>query len=236
MERALRLHPRSDKPWAAAIPSRVIVKSLSQRRARFRVVRDENRGHSALGVELPEQIEDGLSRRRVEIAGRLVGEEESRARERARARSRRAAARRPRARGRRGARRSARPTRASSSPASRRAARLGNSRDAVRHRDVLFGRELRQEVMELEHESDLRVAESGPLARRELVEGLAEDFDAARVRPVDAADQVQERRLARRPRDPSRRRTSRPGARRRGSRRLSPGRLRPCRSWRGSRP
>src|SRR6185436_18112504 len=72
MERALRLHPRSDKPWAAAIPSRVIVKSLSQRRARSGLCVTR-----IVVIPLSEQVEHRLSRGRVEIAGRLVGEQEA---------------------------------------------------------------------------------------------------------------------------------------------------------------
>jgi hypothetical protein len=112
-------------------------------------------------VQLAEQVEHRLSRGRVEIAGRLVGEQEAGASgEGARDRHALLLA----------AGQSARSVRTPIGEADARQdlaghpkrLRFRNSGDAVRHRDVLLGREFGQQVVELEDESDLLVSESRP--------------------------------------------------------------------------
>jgi hypothetical protein len=73
----------------------------------------------------------------------------------------------------------------------------------MRKSDVLLRGELREEVLKLEDEADVRVAEAGPFSGRELVERLPEDLDSARVGAIDSSEQVEERALsdARRPHD-----------------------------------
>ena len=202
MERAFRVHPRSDKPWAAAIPSRVIVKSLSQRRARSglcvtRIVVIPRSRRAARGADRTPPAEAG-----VEIAGRLVGEQQAGGRGRGRAQI---------------------ATRCCSPPESARApcvapigetdARAG-ARRAVRSASDFGTPAMRCGIVTFS-----RAVNSGSrwwnwktkpifsLRKRararggQLVDGLAEDLDAALVRPVDAAEQMQQGRLpdARRP-------------------------------------
>ena len=159
------------------------------------VVRDENGRHPSLAVELFEQIEDAPGRIDVEVARRLVREEEAR-RAREGARDRDAllfAARRARGGGDRAARagrrgRGSRPRGGAPRPA-------GLARDPVREGDVLLRRELRQQMVELKDKPDAVVAKASPLPRRELVERLAEDLHAPRVGAVDPSEEVQERGL-----------------------------------------
>ena len=162
MERDLGIHPRSGKPGAGEIPSRDITKSLSQRAA-----------SSGLCVTrivvIPRSRCSSRSRsktrgrgRGVEIARRLVGEQQSRvARERARDRDAlllasgeraRAVVRRAR-RARRG--RAARRRR-------RRASRSGTPAMRCGKRDVLLRRELGQQMVELEDEADVARCGTAP--------------------------------------------------------------------------
>ena len=70
-------------------------------------------------------------------------------------------------------------------------------REQQRQLDVALGREHRQQVVHLEDEADVsaRHLPSAPLDSRSICDAV--DFDAARRRPIEAADEVQQRRLAR---------------------------------------
>ncbi len=68
--------------------------------------------------------------------------------------------------------------------------------DHEREADVLQGRELGQEMVELEDEADLPVPEGGHLAGRLGEEVLAVEDDPPFRRPVQAAEEVEEGRLA----------------------------------------
>jgi hypothetical protein len=68
--------------------------------------------------------------------------------------------------------------------------------DAPGEHDVLERREVRQELVELEDEADGAVAEGGEAGAGEGGHVLAADQDAARVRFVEGAEDVEQRRLA----------------------------------------
>ena len=94
------------------------------------------------------------------------------------------------------ARRSPRPTRSSS--VRRAAVALGRRppRDPQRHPGVLERRELRQQMMELEHEADVPVAERRQLVGRHAREVGVADRARAGVERVEPAEHVQQRALA----------------------------------------
>ena len=135
--------------------------------------------------------------RAVELTGRLVGDQHARPWRRARARCRRAAAGRRRARSGRCSACSAEPDdpRAPRRPARR--ARPAGRADPQRHLDVLGGRQHRAEPEGLEDVAELaRGAVGEPSSSRRRVP-VARRADPARGRAVEAAEQVQQRRLAR---------------------------------------
>src|SRR5690606_27727908 len=66
-----------------------------------------------------------------------------------------------------------------------------------RHGDVLERAELRQQMVELVDEPEHAVAEHAALALRQASDVLAVDLDQARRRSIEAAEQVQQRALAR---------------------------------------
>src|SRR3974390_2963915 len=76
------------------------------------------------------------------------------------------------------------------------ALRARQVREQQRHLDVSLGREHRQQVVELEHESHMPRAPLGELAARELVDTLPGDDHLALIGPIEAADQIEEGRLA----------------------------------------
>src|SRR5262249_27303048 len=63
--------------------------------------------------------------------------------------------------------------------------------------DVLCRREHRHQIIELEDEADVGGAPARKLALGKAVDARARDRDLAGVRPVDAAEQVEQRGLAR---------------------------------------
>ena len=133
---------------------------------------DENQRRAALALAGEQQIDDLPAGRLVEIAGRLVGDQDRRVRARARGRSRRAAARRRRAAPDNGRRRSPRPTLASSRLGALEG--VGDAGKLERHRDVLERRHGRDQVEGLEDDADIAAAkarervlvEAGQIARR----------------------------------------------------------------------
>jgi hypothetical protein len=72
---------------------------------------------------------------------------------------------------------------------------LGELREQERKLDVLVGGEDRNQVVELEDESDVAGPPPGQLTVGELGDVLAVDDDRSRRRPVDPCDQVEERAL-----------------------------------------
>ena len=132
--------------------------------------------------------------RRVEVAGRLVGEHDARAARRARGPRRRAAAGRRRARTGGGSRRSPRPTLVDDLVEPRLVGLAAG--ELERQHDVLGRREHREQVEELEDEADVVAAQ---LRERGVVEAGdvdAGDGDLARGGRVEAGEDVHERRLA----------------------------------------
>ena len=93
--------------------------------------------------------------------------------------------------------RSARPTSCSAIAARFLRSRRRQLGQQQRQLDVLLRREHRHQVVELEDEADLGGAPLGERAAAELVEPLAADRDAAARGHVEAADEVEQRRLAR---------------------------------------
>jgi hypothetical protein len=76
---------------------------------------------------------------------------------------------------------------------------LGQAELAVvqRQLDVLQRRGARQQVEVLEHEADLPIADGGAGVGRQLGDGCARQPIGALRRPIEAAEDVHERRLAR---------------------------------------
>ena len=65
-----------------------------------------------------------------------------------------------------------------------------------RQLDIAFGREHRHQIVELKYESHMARPPMGELAVRQLVDALTADRNLALVRPVEPADEIQERGLA----------------------------------------
>src|ERR1700686_2912924 len=63
--------------------------------------------------------------------------------------------------------------------------------------DIAFGAQHRHQVVELEHEADVVCAPARELAAGELVDAAAADHDLPGARPIETADQIEKRRLAR---------------------------------------
>ena len=91
--------------------------------------------------------------------------------------------------------RSSRPTRSHQIREERRIRLL--ARDRERQQDVLLGGEHRQQIEELEHETDVATAQQRHVAVRERADVLAGDRDRPRCRLVERGEQVHQRRLAR---------------------------------------
>ena len=89
-----------------------------------------------------------------------------------------------------------RPTRSSTSRASRRPSVFGRPGEEERQRDVLLGRELGKEMVELEHESHARAAHGRARGRRERGPVRAVERHAARVGRVEPGEKVEQRRLS----------------------------------------
>ena len=68
--------------------------------------------------------------------------------------------------------------------------------DQGRHHHVLQGREFRKQMVELKNEAKRAVAQPIALARTEAVDALAVEHHRSRVRPVERAEQVEQRTLA----------------------------------------
>jgi hypothetical protein len=66
-----------------------------------------------------------------------------------------------------------------------------------RQLDVLRRRQHRHQVVELKHEADAGRAPAGEFVLAQPVDALAGHVHLADVRPIDAAEQVEQRRLAR---------------------------------------
>ena len=202
-----------------------------------RVVRDHDHRLPELLRRAAQQLEDLLPRRRVEVAGRLVGEDDRRLRdERARDRDALLLA----------AGELGRPVLAPVGEADALQQVLEElglgllAGDRERQDDVLLGGQHRQEVEELEDEADVLAAQQRHLAVGEALDLLAGDLDRAARRLVECGEQVHQRRLARarRPHDGDQLAGARRSARRRAAR---PRRPRPRRSgvrgpWHGRRP
>ena len=125
-------------------------------RGKVDVVCDEHKRYSAAPVEVGHQLEDMLAVLRIQIAGRLVGEQDLRARWQKRVRWRRAAARRRKARPGNGVRDLSDPTSsASCAPAARRL----EAEDLHRDQNIFVRRQARDQVKRLENKTDLAAAD-----------------------------------------------------------------------------
>ena len=143
----------------------------------LRIVRHEHERRAARPVHLEQQVDDVAARRAVEVAGRLVGQQDRRVvRERPRDRHALLLAARELRRVVMAAVRQARPRRAA--PRAR-APRAGHARDLHRHQHVLERRQRRDQVKELEDEADLLAAQP-----RERVLAERRDVDAVDRRCV----------------------------------------------------
>ena len=168
----------------------------SARSATLGLVGDEH-DRAAGAVEVVEQVEDVGGRRRVEVAGRLVGQQQRRFGDQ------RAGDRHPLLLA---ARQLARPvlgavgqTRPTSSAAERSVTPLGrlDARVHERQLDVAQRGHVRQQVELLEHEADVAVADLGQPVLVEVGDVLTGEEQLSRRRDVEAADDVHQRRLAR---------------------------------------
>ena len=165
---------------------------------RVRVVRDHDDGLAVLAVERLQQVEDLVARLAIEVAGRLVAEQQRRIGD-DRARDADAlllAARElPRvvlARDR------PRPTTVSAIATRLRRSAFAELRQQQRQLDVALGGQHRQQVVELEDEADVLRAPA-PTARRPTSLSMRSPPTsiAPSRRRVEPADQVEQRRLAR---------------------------------------
>ena len=186
-----REHPQHERhdaasaadAWWCARPARRAARSADVgHRGQLRIVRDEHDRRLAGAVDVEQQIDDRVPGRAVEVAGRLVGQQDRRV-VGERARDRHAlllAARELRrivmARG-----RAARPR-----PAGvvARAAGVRHAGNLHRHEHVLERGQRRQQVEELEDEPDARAAQPG---QRVLVERRDVDAVEDRCCPVEGA-------------------------------------------------
>jgi hypothetical protein len=159
-------------------------------------VGDEHQRHAAPARQVEHQREHRVGAAAIEVAGRLVGEDAiGRAGERARDRD-------PLALAARELRRPVLEPRAEAELAERVGGarpRLdrGDAADAQRHGDVVERRELGQEMVELVDEAEMAIA---PFALRGRVEGrevASAEVDVALSRRLEAAEQMQQRALAR---------------------------------------
>ena len=159
------------------------------------VVRDEHQRRLPPPLQAEQQIDDLLAGLAVEIAGRLVGEDELAAGGTARGRARRAAARRPTAapgNDRRDGR--GRPRRSSSRAAAKASRRAG---ELQRQRHVLERRHGRHQMERLEHDADVGAAHQRQLVLAQAGKVVAGDLDLAARRPLEPGHDHQQRRLAR---------------------------------------
>ena len=144
-----------------------------------------------------EGLEDMAGGLRVEIAGRLVGEQQRAARSRPRGRWRRAAARRRTVRRADASSRSPRPRKVRSCVARVPRLRLREAADELRHHHVLERRELRQQMVELVDEAELLAADARCARHRPWRRSAAPPtIDLAAVGLLEQARDVQQRRLA----------------------------------------
>ena len=162
-------------------------------------MRGDERRHALAAHDRAHQAHDRAARRRVELAGRLVREQEYRAGWPARVRSRRAAARRRTARAAGGAARSPSPTSSSrmASPAPRaRASRRPTSRSGTS--TFSAADRIGHQPERLEDEADLVPApEVDQLILAMPATDSPVDDDATDGRPVEPTDQREQCRLAR---------------------------------------
>ena len=162
-------------------PSRSAIVTSATRR-QLRIVRHEHQRRLARAVDVEQQLDDLVAGGAVEIAGRLVGEQDRRiVRQRARDRDALLLAARELRRIVMAALGRARPPRAAPSRAPR---GLRHAGDLHRHQDVLERGQRRQQVEELEDEADARAAQP---RQRVLVERGDVDAVDARCCPVDGA-------------------------------------------------
>ena len=163
-----------------------------------RIVRHHDDGLLEFGVQPLQQRQHLRRRLRVEIARRLVGEQQRRDRSRWRGRSRRAAPGRRRAGADSACVRSPRPTMSSAVMHVIAPLLLRQTRQQERQLDVLERGEHRDQVVELKDEPDVARAprRRAPASDRPLISVPPMRIEPLR-RTIDAREQIQQRRLAR---------------------------------------
>ena len=172
------------------------VENLAPARGGARIVGHHQDGLARLAVQRLEKVEHRIARLAVEVAGRLVAQQEQRI-------------------GDDGARdadplflaagqfgRAVPGAVGKTDECQRRAGAaqpLGGRQVGQQQRqlDIALGGQHRQQVVGLEDEADVARAPAGEIGVAQPVDRQALDLDAARGRPVEAADQVEERALAR---------------------------------------
>jgi hypothetical protein len=157
------------------------------------VVSREHKRERTLDLQFAQQCEYTPSARRVQVPGRLVGQQDLRPTDQ-RPRDRNSLLLPARERG----RPVGEPGLEAQPPEDlvRRGLDVGGrSTHAERHGHVLGGRELRQQMVELEHESHDAVAELGPRPTVETQHVPSAVHEPARLRTVETAQHVQERRF-----------------------------------------
>ncbi len=156
---------------------------------------DDQEGRPAAGVEVEEELVDGVAGGAVQIAGGLVGEDEGRLHDQG-ARQGDALLLAP-----------GELARAVLEPVAESdlleellrlllQGRAAHASDEAGHHDVLEGGELGEQVMELEDEADALVAECRELTARELGDVAALAGDRTRCGQVEGAEQVEQGALA----------------------------------------
>src|SRR5690606_2396610 len=154
-----------------------------------RIVRDQHERRAALAVQLLEQMDDRLARAGVEIAGRLVGEQD------ARLVDERAGERDPLLLAARKLRGIVIEPVAEADPAEQLRGPPADVRVASqleRYLHVLAGRQRRNQLERLEHEADGGAAEAGTLVLAERSEIGAGDAHSAAARRIEAREQAQQ--------------------------------------------
>ena len=157
------------------------------------IVRDQDQRHASIASHLQQQVEHMTPIRAVQIAGRLIGEDQ-----------RRIVGQRPSDRNAlllasRQLRRIVMPAIVQADFVEQRLGPLGGvaaAGDLHRHLDVLDGGERRHQVEELEHEADLLAAQPGQCVFVEACDLGAANRDRAARRGIEAGNQSEQRRLA----------------------------------------
>ena len=195
--RAFRRKSPGPEEGQISHPSKLPLSSTIRRAGVLRglgIVRDHHDRLAVLAVQHLQQQEDLVTGGAVEVARRLVADQERGSETMARAMATRCSWPPDSSFG-LCPRRSASPTSVERDGGAPPPLRRGQVREQQRQLDVPLGGQHGQQVVELEHEADIGGAPGRQLAAPELVDAPPVDLDRARRGAIEPADQVQERGL-----------------------------------------